>query len=97
MAPPMPLTTLSGIIRLARSPAADTCTAPSTVVSIRPERITPKDAAEPKYAAPGRKTSGPAVTGAGLSRFAAPRTGSARSGFSGSAMSARAIRWCSSS
>ncbi|SEF17057.1 hypothetical protein SAMN05216533_8128 [Streptomyces sp. Ag109_O5-10] len=54
IAPPMPLTILPGIIQLARSPAADTCMAPSTAVSMWPPRIIPKDRAESKKEAPGR-------------------------------------------
>ncbi|RPE37343.1 hypothetical protein EDD90_0171 [Streptomyces sp. Ag109_O5-1] len=49
----MPLTTLPGVIQLARSPCSDTCMAPSTAVSMWPPRIIPKDSAESKKDAPG--------------------------------------------
>ena len=49
----MPLNTLSGIIKLARSPLAETWRAPSTETSICPPRIIAKDSALSKVDAPG--------------------------------------------
>ena len=49
----MPLIILPGIVQLARSPAADTCIAPSTETSTWPPRIIANDSAESKNAEPG--------------------------------------------
>ena len=54
IAPPMPLTTLPGIIQLARSPVALTCIAPRTAMSTWPPRIIANDSAESKNDEPGR-------------------------------------------
>ena len=49
MAPPMPLTILPGTIQFARSPASDTCIAPSTDRLMWPPRIMAKLSADEKY------------------------------------------------
>jgi hypothetical protein len=49
----MPLKTLPGIMKLARSPLAETWRAPSTETSIWPPRIMAKDSALSKVDAPG--------------------------------------------
>src|SRR5690606_32225341 len=54
IAPPMPLTSLPGIIQEAMLPCTSTSKAPSTVRSTWPPRIMAKDWAESKMAAPGR-------------------------------------------
>ncbi len=48
----MPLTVRPGTVQLARSPADETCMAPSTETSIRPDRTMPKENAESKKEAP---------------------------------------------
>ncbi len=53
MAPPMPLTTLPGIIQLAKSPFSLTCMAPKMARSIWPPRIIAKLSALEKTALPG--------------------------------------------
>ncbi|MOA33180.1 hypothetical protein D3C78_1544520 [compost metagenome] len=54
IAPPMPLTSLPGIIQEAMLPCTSTSKAPSTVRSIWPPRIIAKDSAEEKIDAPMR-------------------------------------------
>ena len=54
MAPPMPLTSLPGIIQEAMLPRTSTSKAPSTVRSTWPPRIMAKDCAESKIDAPTR-------------------------------------------
>lgn len=49
----MPLKTFPGIIKLAKSPEADTCKAPRTETSMCPPRIMAKDSAESKVEPPG--------------------------------------------
>jgi hypothetical protein len=44
----MPLTSLPGIIQLARSPFSETSMAPRIAMSILPPRIIPKESAEEK-------------------------------------------------
>src|SRR5271169_6048156 len=53
IAPPIPLIILPGIVQLARSPAAETCIAPSTATSRWPPRMIPNEDDEEKNAAPG--------------------------------------------
>src|ERR1700741_3140239 len=53
IAPPMPLIILPGTVQLARSPAAETCMAPSTAMSRCPPRMIPNEDDEQKNAAPG--------------------------------------------
>ena len=48
IAPPMPLTSLPGIIQLARSPFSETSMAPRIAMSILPPRIIPNESAEEK-------------------------------------------------
>ena len=58
IAPPMPGTILPGIIQLARCPPSSTCSAPSTVMSIWPPRISPNDIALSNAQAPGSALTG---------------------------------------
>src|SRR5262249_28127165 len=58
IAPPMPGTSFPGIIQLARRPLPSTWSAPSTVMSTCPPRISPKDVALSKVHAPGSAPTG---------------------------------------
>ena len=53
----MPLKTLPGIIKLARSPLAETWSAPRTETSTWPPRIMAKDSALSKVEAPGTRVT----------------------------------------
>ncbi len=53
MAPPMPLTSLPGIMKFAKSPLADTSMAPRMETSTCPPRIMPNDSDESNTDAPG--------------------------------------------
>ena len=55
MAPPMPKAR-PGEAQLARSPLAETWSAPRTVAAMRPERMMPKDMAESTAQPPGTGT-----------------------------------------
>ena len=58
IAPPIPGTILPGTIQLASRPSRSTCRPPSTVTSRWPPRISPKERALSKDAAPGRAEMG---------------------------------------
>src|SRR6266550_7974276 len=58
IAPPIPGTILPGIIQFASRPWASTCSAPSTVISTWPPRMSPNDMALSKMQAPGRAVTG---------------------------------------
>ena len=58
MAPPIPGTIFPGIIQLANRPCASTCSAPSTVMSTWPPRMSPNDMALSKVEAPGNAVTG---------------------------------------